>query len=112
MRSNDAAKPMPFSTKPCAHTSAIKKPPRKRRSNPSLKPTMRYELWHSASEGCHTFFPANQCPADLGADARLIWTVEAATWEEAQTAKHAFLGIEPYRPMESESESESPNPTP
>lgn len=60
---------------------------------------MRYELWHSESEGCHTFFPSNQRPDDLEPDARLIWTVEAATWEEAQAAKHQFLGWEPYRPM-------------
>jgi hypothetical protein len=71
---------------------------------------MRYELWHSASEGCHTFFPATQRPADLTADARLIWAVEAATWEEAQAAKHVFLGLEPYRPMDPE--PDSPNPTP
>lgn len=62
----------------------------------------RYELWHSESEGCHTFFPANQRPADLTADARLIWTVEADTWENAQTAKHEFLGLEAYQPMETD----------
>jgi hypothetical protein len=75
----------------------------------SSKPFMRYELRHSASEGCHTFFLANQRPPDLTSDARFIWAVEAATWEEAQTAKHEFLGLEPYRPMEPE--SDSPNPT-
>lgn len=61
---------------------------------------MHYELWHSASDGCHTFFPANQIPGDLPDDARLIWTVEADTWEAAQAAKHDFLGWEPYRPMD------------
>lgn len=40
---------------------------------------MRYELWHSASDGCHTFFPADQNPGDLPGDARLIWSVEADT---------------------------------
>jgi hypothetical protein len=60
---------------------------------------MSYELWHSTSEGCYTFFPANQRPPDLPADARHIWSIEAATWEEAQTAKHQFLGWEPYRPI-------------
>lgn len=65
---------------------------------------MRYELWHSESEGCHTFFPSNQRPDDLPEDARLVWTVEASSWEAAQTAKYEFLGWEPYRPMpESES---------
>ncbi len=75
-----------------------------------MNETMRYELWHSASEGSHTFFPADQRPADLAADARLTWAVDAATWEEAQAAKHEFLGWEPYRPMDPD--SDSPNPTP
>lgn len=60
---------------------------------------MRYELWHSASEGCYTFFPANQRPDDLEDDACFVWSVEAANWDEAQTAKHQFLGWEPYLPM-------------
>lgn len=71
---------------------------------------MQYELWHSASEGCHTFFPANQRPADLETDAQFIWAVEAATWEIAQAARHEFLGLEPYRPMESETDSTQPTP--
>jgi len=60
---------------------------------------MLYELWHSESEGGHTFFPSSQRPEDLPDDARLIWTVEASSWEAAQTAKHDFLGWEPYRAM-------------
>jgi hypothetical protein len=60
---------------------------------------MLYELWHSESDSCHTFFPSNQHPGDLPEDARLIRTVEASTWEEAQAAKHDILGWEPYRPM-------------
>jgi len=58
---------------------------------------MRYELWHSESDGCHTFFPANQNPADLPEDAYLVWTVEAESWEEAQTAMHDYRGWEPYK---------------
>jgi hypothetical protein len=70
---------------------------------------MRYELWHSTSEGCFTFFPEHQRPPDLPADARHIWFIEAATWEEAQTAKHQFLGWEPYRPI---SDSDPTDSTP
>ncbi|HRX55658.1 MAG TPA: hypothetical protein P5016_14170 [Verrucomicrobiales bacterium] len=70
---------------------------------------MRYELWHSSSDGCHTFFPANQHPGDLPEDARCIWTVEASSWEAANAAKHDFLGWEPYRPMP---DNDPADPTP
>jgi hypothetical protein len=61
----------------------------------------RYELWHSAADGEYTFFPADAAALhpDRGAGARLIWTVDAASWEEAQAKKHEFLGWEPYQPM-------------
>ena len=35
----------------------------------------------------------------LGPGAVLIWTVEADSWEEAQTMRHEFLGWKPYKPM-------------
>lgn len=59
---------------------------------------MRYELWHSESDRCHTFIPASQHPGDLPEDPCRIWTVEGPTWEAAQAAKHVFLGWEPYQP--------------
>lgn len=70
---------------------------------------MLYELWHSESDGCYTFFPAEQPPGDLPDDARLVWTVEASSWEAAQAAKHDFLGWEPYRPIP---ENDFAGPTP
>lgn len=62
--------------------------------------TMRYELWQD--KGGYTFFPENNNTARnlLLADAELIWTVEADSFEEAQTKKHEYLGWEPYQPMD------------
>lgn len=61
----------------------------------------RYELWHSAADGEYTFFPADDADLhpDRGEGARLIWTVDAASWDEAQAKKHEFLGWEPYPPI-------------
>jgi hypothetical protein len=61
----------------------------------------RYELWHSEADGEYTFIPAEDAAPhpDSGTGARLIWTVDAASWEEAQAKKHEFLGWEPYQPM-------------
>ncbi len=61
---------------------------------------MKYELWHSEQENSYTFCEAGrggECL--LPSDARCIWTVEAASWEEAQAQKHSYLGWEPYKPM-------------
>jgi len=32
-------------------------------------------------------------------DAKLVWSVEAESWDEAQTKKHEYLGWEPYKPI-------------
>jgi len=42
------------------------------RKQPKANPNLRCELWHSDSDGCHTFFPADQQPIDLPGDARSI----------------------------------------
>ena len=64
---------------------------------------MIYELWHSQTAGCHTFFPSGSAAADqLEPDAVLIWTTDAESWEEAQRQKHEFLGWEPDVPMDDE----------
>jgi len=59
---------------------------------------MKYELWHSKQEVSYTFYEAG-CSGGcfLPSDARCIWTVEAASWEEAQTLKNIYLGWEPYK---------------
>jgi len=60
----------------------------------------QYELWRSEEEVSYTFCEAGRSGGCfLPADARCIWTVEAASWEEAQTLKHIYLGWEPYKPM-------------
>jgi hypothetical protein len=63
--------------------------------------TMKYELWQSDSESSYSFFASgDKANADmLPIDARLIWTVEADSWEEACRRQHEFLGWEPYKPM-------------
>lgn len=61
---------------------------------------MKYELWHSEQENSYTLCEAGRSrECLLPSDARCIWTVEAASWEEAQTLKHIHLGWEPYKPM-------------
>lgn len=61
---------------------------------------MKFELW--SHEGGHTFFDEDNESArsHLEADAKLIWTVEAATWEEAKEKRLEFLWPEPYSPLD------------
>jgi hypothetical protein len=60
----------------------------------------RYELWKSAKEG-YSFFPEGNDSARrlLPSDATLVTVIVARSWEEAQTKKHEYLGLEPYKPM-------------
>lgn len=63
---------------------------------------MQFQLWHSPSANAFTFVPAEPPPALslIEDDARLMWTVEADSWDEAQAKKHEFLGWEPYVPID------------
>ena len=63
---------------------------------------MKYILYQSENESSYTFLLEGdeQNAATLAADARLIWSVEATSWEEAQKLKHEFLGWEPYKSMD------------
>ena len=65
----------------------------------SKRQMQRYELWKE-SDG-YSFFPVDNDSAReaLSADAKLVWTVEAANWEEANKKKHQHLGWEEYQPM-------------
>ena len=65
----------------------------------STRHTKVYELYEAGSG--YTFLEKENPNRDqlLDADAKLIWEVEAASWDEAQATKHEFLGWEPYRPM-------------
>ncbi|MGA1283433.1 MAG: hypothetical protein ACO34J_05125 [Prochlorothrix sp.] len=52
-------------------------------------------------EGSYAFFPADNVSARalLEPDDRLIWTVEANSWEEASQAQYRYLGWGHYHPM-------------
>jgi hypothetical protein len=54
---------------------------------------VRYELWEE-SGGDLGFFPESNLSARalLTAGARLIWSCEAVTWEDAQAKKREYLG--------------------
>lgn len=62
---------------------------------------MKYELWESIEGGGYSFFPADNASARalLEPDDRLIWTVEANSWEEASQAQYNYLGWGQYKPM-------------
>ena len=61
------------------------------------KQLTRFELWKVGAG--HTFFPEDNLAARdlLEPDAKLVWSVEARSWDEARTRMHEFLGWEPYR---------------
>ena len=68
---------------------------------------MKYELWLSDGDvdqggSSYSFFPEDNESARqiLECDARLVKIIEAANWDDACRQKHAFLGWEPYLPME------------
>ena len=68
---------------------------------------MKYELWHSreGSSDIYTLLATGeprQAIKDVAfeADAKIIRTFEADTWEEACRQQHEYLGWEPYKPME------------
>ena len=46
----------------------------------------RCKLWHYEAAGEFTFFPAEEAALhpDRGTGARLIWTVDAATWDKVK----------------------------
>jgi hypothetical protein len=59
----------------------------------------RFELWKEPDG--FSFFPSDNdsARAALEPDAKLIWTVEAESWEEASKRKNEYLGWEEYRPL-------------
>ncbi len=59
----------------------------------------RYELWKD--ENSYSFFPKDNESAKnlLSAEASLIWTVDADSWEEANRMKNEYLGWETYTPF-------------
>jgi hypothetical protein len=75
-----------------------KKVQKKGKKTATLK---RFELWHSREQG-YSFFPAGNesARALLPTDARRIKVIQAKSWEEAQTKKHRYLALEPYKPAQ------------
>ena len=65
-------------------------------------PLKTYQLWRSDAEGSLTFIEegTDVHASMLEPDAKLIWTVKATSWNEAQAKKHDFLGWAPYKPMD------------
>jgi hypothetical protein len=64
----------------------------------SVPAALRYELWED--ESGVSFFPASDITFRnlLSPTAKLIWSCEAESWEEAQSKKHQYLGWGPYVP--------------
>jgi hypothetical protein len=64
---------------------------------------MKYELWHSrdGQSDIYTLLAvgASRDRSLPEPDARVVWTVEADTWDDACRQQHEFLGWEPYKPM-------------
>jgi hypothetical protein len=59
---------------------------------------MKWELWKNAF-GYDFFVESNQRARELlEPDSKLIWTVEAESFDEAQQAKYDFLGWGKYNP--------------
>lgn len=58
-----------------------------------------YELWFSEEDGYSFFETSNEAARRLlTPDAKLIWSVRAANFYDAQSLKHKHLGWEPYVP--------------
>lgn len=60
---------------------------------------MRYELWYSESESSCALLHEGGIASDhlKEPDAKVIWTVEAETYEEALQKRNDFLGWGEYK---------------
>lgn len=63
-----------------------------------------FELWQHEAD--YSFFPESNVTAreQLPAGAIKIWSVEAASWNEACGKKNEYLGWGPYQPMDDDLE--------
>ena len=70
------------------------------------KPLTRHELWRPPDGSCDSFFAANNNSARqlLEPDSRLIFVVEAVSWDEAQQKRYEFMRWGIYRTVEELSE--------
>lgn len=67
----------------------------------------KYELWRSPDGGSDAFFAANlytdeQKQERIEPGSKLIWTTEAASWNEAQQKRYDFMDWGHYRTIEEE----------
>jgi hypothetical protein len=62
---------------------------------------MKWELWHREGEG-YSFFQADNAEARrfVPADAKLVTTFDAMSWDDAHRQRNEYLGWEPYKPMQ------------
>ena len=65
---------------------------------------IKYEAWDSEEDGVIAFAPADAMAREkdrgqLGKNAKLLYTFEAATFEEALAVHHIRMGWEPFKPM-------------
>ena len=65
------------------------------------KKLKKYVLYQSESQNNYTLIEEGDTNNFdlLENDAILIWSVEAASWEEASSMQHEYLGWEPHKPM-------------
>jgi hypothetical protein len=69
-----------------------------RRAALSEKGVTRFELWKVGTG--HAFFEFSNEAARklLPPNAKLVWSVEATSWEDARARMHRYLGWQPYKP--------------
>ncbi|MCO5167469.1 MAG: hypothetical protein M9894_14070 [Planctomycetes bacterium] len=69
--------------------SPVQQPP----APPAPRARQVFELWRD-EVGTYSFFPREHGAAreEVGARGELVWSVEAAGWEEAVAAQRRYLG--------------------
>ena len=74
-------------------------PKRTLREQGSANWPMRYELWYSASTSSYALLYEGDTSSDhvKEPDAKVVWTVEADTYEEALQKRNDFLGWGEYK---------------
>jgi hypothetical protein len=68
----------------------------------SLEAAMKFELWRSESESSYMLLLEGDAASDhvKPEDAKVVWTIEASTYEEALEKRNEFLGWGEYKRME------------
>lgn len=61
---------------------------------------MKWELWYREGD-VYAFFREDNTGArgSVPADAKLVVTFQAASWDDAHRQRNEYLGWEPYKPM-------------